>query len=558
MQILPIQDNLDASQLDRSQTTAAASQASAMFANMMAQQYGTQLSLNLSQQSSVNSAVSRAEDVSSTARANGSGTTSAGTEPMVTKEDFAAIRKELESAGYDPGKLDELSERVDSGLSYRALAQALGSTNSTAGSKTIDSSTKTQLLSFMMKLGFSSAEAQTLVDASGNGQTKALIKAIQRKLTAMPADRQVDISTDELSALGQVLNLSDKGQSALKGYLGAAGSNSRINTSASGLRGMVTVLSSEANGGEDLIKKVSAMRDLVSEVVRQAEEKAKGASRSDRLSQTDQDKWIATKEKDKLLKPMQDEKSGQASGKGQVAKNQTTAEGKTGTSSKDAKSDAKASQDMAKELKETLESLSSGKTGTDSSLPKSSTTSTSSMPTTNILAAQMQTQSTLGALMSAGQTTVMDKASTLFSQVQNAVLQNMSDGQSRLTLQLTPEDLGTLNVMLQVDGDKLRATIKADTPEAAKTLSDQLGQLRVALEQQGLKVEELSVSQEKVGSQYPQAWSGADGQNAGQETQQRARTLRMSQLRAVAATVDGGTMETAVSAESGETLNLVA
>ena len=89
--------------------------------------------------------------------------------------------------------------------------------------------------------------------------------------------------------------------------------------------------------------------------------------------------------------------------------------------------------------------------------------------------------------------------------------------------------------MLQVRDKELSAVIRADSPEAARALSDQLAQLRQTLEQQGFKVSSLEVQTGLANQHGYHTWSGADGHNLMQERQERARMQRLSSLRGQAA-----------------------
>lgn len=62
-----------------------------------------------------------------------------------------------------------------------------------------------------------------------------------------------------------------------------------------------------------------------------------------------------------------------------------------------------------------------------------------------------------------------------------------------VTLRLTPPEMGTVRIQMQLSGTTLAASFHAETASAHQMLSQQLGQLRTSLETQGLHVERLSV-----------------------------------------------------------------
>jgi flagellar hook-length control protein FliK len=73
-------------------------------------------------------------------------------------------------------------------------------------------------------------------------------------------------------------------------------------------------------------------------------------------------------------------------------------------------------------------------------------------------------------------------------------LAGSSDGESgRMRLRLHPAELGSVRLDLIVDGDRLRAHLQAQTQQVQEVLDRYLPQLREALQQQGLKVDEFRV-----------------------------------------------------------------
>jgi len=84
-----------------------------------------------------------------------------------------------------------------------------------------------------------------------------------------------------------------------------------------------------------------------------------------------------------------------------------------------------------------------------------------------------------------------------------------------LTLRLTPPELGTVRINLQLQGASVSADFVAESEAGGRLLSRQLAQLRTALESQGLNVERLGVQTKG------QAFAGGGGtQSEGQSTRQ--------------------------------------
>jgi flagellar hook-length control protein FliK len=82
---------------------------------------------------------------------------------------------------------------------------------------------------------------------------------------------------------------------------------------------------------------------------------------------------------------------------------------------------------------------------------------------------------------------------SLLTQVQAAV-DEASQGQNQIRIQLKPAALGTLDVSLSIEGGKLTARLIAGNSEVRDVLAGNLAQFKQALESQGLQVNQLSVA----------------------------------------------------------------
>ena len=111
-------------------------------------------------------------------------------------------------------------------------------------------------------------------------------------------------------------------------------------------------------------------------------------------------------------------------------------------------------------------------------------------------------------------------------------MRNLQDGVKQLTLQLDPGDLGTLTLVLSVKEKEVSAVIRADNPETAKVIEDQLHKIRQSLENQGLKVENLEVQSNINNNNAKQQWEGFAQHNFQQEEREyRERARLLNRLR---------------------------
>ena len=145
----------------------------------------------------------------------------------------------------------------------------------------------------------------------------------------------------------------------------------------------------------------------------------------------------------------------------------------------------------------------------------------------------------------------------IFSQVENGMLNTFANGGGRLTLQLNPQELGQVNLLLSVHNGEVRATIRAESPESAAVLSDQLQQLKTSLEEAGLKVAELEVQTGLQDNFSSGNWDGAEQHNLMRDAEERARMRRLAEIRRDASPAEAG--HTTMTTHTGrEGLHIVA
>jgi flagellar hook-length control protein FliK len=86
------------------------------------------------------------------------------------------------------------------------------------------------------------------------------------------------------------------------------------------------------------------------------------------------------------------------------------------------------------------------------------------------------------------------------------------NGVSEAKLMLFPEHLGQVDVKITMQNGLLTAIFQTDTAMAKDMLDNQMAQLRLALQSQGLNVDKLEVSQGQSASQLAGQHQGQSGQ----------------------------------------------
>ncbi|MDX2494823.1 MAG: flagellar hook-length control protein FliK [Desulfuromusa sp.] len=82
----------------------------------------------------------------------------------------------------------------------------------------------------------------------------------------------------------------------------------------------------------------------------------------------------------------------------------------------------------------------------------------------------------------------------IFDQVVTQISGSVNGESGRMVLRLQPAELGSLKLELMVEGDRIRANIQAQSHQVQELLERNLPQLRNALAEQGLKIDQFQVN----------------------------------------------------------------
>ncbi len=91
--------------------------------------------------------------------------------------------------------------------------------------------------------------------------------------------------------------------------------------------------------------------------------------------------------------------------------------------------------------------------------------------------------------------------SQIFDQVVTHLSGSVNGDSGRMVLRLNPAELGSLKLDVVVDGDEVRANIHAQSQQVQEVIERHLPQLRNALAEQGLKIEQFRVDIDKQQSE---------------------------------------------------------
>ncbi len=173
--------------------------------------------------------------------------------------------------------------------------------------------------------------------------------------------------------------------------------------------------------------------------------------------------------------------------------------------------------------------LQKNETPTDSSTAKNVTT-----PILGIggLSALQDAQAHAQSQAQANRQSLAQQAQQAAAQVERAMLTAAKDGTKSLELQLHPQELGALTIILTSRNGEVSAMLRSEKSETTEMLNKQVDQIRTQLESQGIKIDKLEVQTgTKDQASNSDMWDSLQQHNKRQEeTAQREHFERMRNL----------------------------
>jgi len=487
----------------------------------------------------------------------------------MSREDFEKVKDDLKAYGLTDDEIKALEKKVasDQGMTWKEFVATLAEKMEAARKAVLDDEHKETLANFFAKLGFSAEESETLMARLENGEQDRVMGELQARLAELPKARQLLLTKEEVVAFSSAMGFSGEFTAKLKEMFGSG-------TTVKEMREAFTLIRQEMS---DMSAKDRALVRAVGKAFAQAmgEQSRESSSARDLDAAVDLKPRVAEEAPKAEAKGPAHAKAqtpAQATGQPQV---QTGAEARTKANADasvkdDTEAKAQARAEVREDFKEAVDTRRNN-AGTEAArkssqpLPeKAAETRTdngqgdprqdsgsdadaeSNKAWNNFFGrlkddsgtAASRTQVRAETLEQALRTDVTDTASRTQSrawekvdaprvmrQVENAVIRNLTNGTKQLTLQLTPENLGKLNIVLQVQGKEVNAVIRADNAESARIINENIEVIRNALEGQGLKVEKLDVQAGLTGNQ-DNTWTGHDQHNLSREREIMAAMRR--------------------------------
>lgn len=478
----------------------------------------------------------------------------------LSREDVLGLTNELSEQGISDDRLGRLKELVNSDepVTPRSVAEALRKTEHTdAEGKpafALSDGERQELNMFLRKLGFNENEAAAAVAHLEGGGDLKVWTAIAQRLSMMDPAEAIDVSASEINVLGRAFRLNAEQRDTLNKLF--AGNDKQLSPDAL-KTGLLTLSQEMGKRAESDIKLNQALEDSLGKI-RQAildrqkiEQAADNRGSKEALQKEALFRDSATAKADGMapapakgndkdgVKDYAQSVSQKASDaaketilrdNGQADKIQGQQQAQAGRDildhNHDPRQQSRNHNGQSKDHDDAGRWMANIRSDDKQSMK---TSATESLLSRNDFIAHMNFNQT--AQNAAAQSQARQNANftqQVFQQVESGMLRNLADGTKQLSIQLTPENLGTVSVLLSVKNKELTAILRPENQEAAKAIEDQLHNLRLTLEQQGLKVERLEVRPQLQDSTQ-QAWQGFE-QNQGQETHHKSKEEQLADL----------------------------
>ncbi|QAZ68311.1 flagellar hook-length control protein FliK [Solidesulfovibrio carbinolicus] len=119
-------------------------------------------------------------------------------------------------------------------------------------------------------------------------------------------------------------------------------------------------------------------------------------------------------------------------------------------------------------------------------------------------------------------------AARVARQVESGILKGAGQEAKQLTLTLTPDELGKVQVTLTVKDKEVRAVISADNADTTAMLQEHAAKIKQSLEEQGFKVSEVEVRSQLSQDNQNAAWDSPERHNEAREQREALERIRSS------------------------------
>ncbi len=498
-------------------------------------------------------------------------------EMRLTRDDFDQMTTGLKRFGLSDKDIKELSAKVGSeeGLTWGQFVRFLTERmRASTQDVKIPTAQLPELSSFFQKLGFTPDQSKDMVGSLSRGNAAPVLEAVSAKLKTLPQNEVIGLTPREVTTFMSVLK-----RAALSG-LNAASTDKKTSAAVAalsqdlvkavetafaqgatpgGLRQALTMLKNEvAQQAGAQSEKESKLVQLVGDTLNKAARREnlwKGDDRDARRQQ------VLIRDAVGVLKDIKESVRAQVEVRNPLKKEEgSVAQGKVAAAAVEPKEPAamlrrevepRAQERPAPTQNQTSDALSravQAKAESAAPQPQPQQQRQNGSEQDNAwreffgklrtdLKAEVKAETarssefnlaeglSLGKASQAQSQTQAQASQTLrqaLSQVQNGILKTLGQGRTQLNLQLKPEELGGLSVMLQIKNKDVVAVIRAENQETGRMLAANLESIRQSIEEQGLKVSRIEVQTGLAGNEDHAAAQSFEDHNLAREREAAA------------------------------------
>ena len=457
-------------------------------------------------------------------------------ESRMTSEDLDNVRDDLKEYGMSDEEIAAIEDQVNSeeGMTWGQFVSTVAKKIAAARETEISDEKKASLAGFFGKLGFTQQESDKLIDQMKKGNFEQVMKQVEAKIEAMPADQRTMFTKDEVEAFVSSMGLSKEFVTRVQELFSS-------NTLPKDMKQAFTQIRQELAGLDKKDQKlVKAVGKAFASIMGDAHKATSAARQVDEavdLKARVAEEKADTNVREQLAQAFSDRKDAPADNTVSRQARQSAAD-KVEIKSEAPTQDQTADNDLDPEAEHDRKwNNFFDKVREDGSQAKESSVKVKTEATDSSGKTVLSQQASANNATAKAWEKV--SAPKVMKQVDQAVLKTLNNGAKQLTLQLTPENLGKLSIVLSVHGKEVSASIRAENSDAHKIISDNLHIIKQSLESQGLKVDKLDVQTGLADNQGFNNWFGESEHNLSRERE--AMIAMRNHMRSMRAQ-DAGTM----------------
>ncbi len=459
-------------------------------------------------------------------------------EIFFTKDELQDLERQLLDNGAPPDSLEALSELADQ-PDGATLGQVLYALGDTRVYETLSSEESEKLKSIASRFDPSGKLYTDMMEARASGDGAKVLSSLMDAMGNLPAGQRVTLSKSDAALLAKAAGLSD---TATKQLLGSFGNADSLMLNKNELQAFLTPAVhdfAKISGQQEKLR--AALDEVLGPLLDVARERMEAEKAASELSnrKVEQSKVVIEETVMEKVNKNLDTTRHNAHTASENVRTKMQDELGDDAHTQNKGQDTKQHADASTLLADTKAAKSSDKgDGWSQLLAKTDVRQVLTTPTlSNNITTPIMGMGTLNAqaqnfAMLKAEQNMQQLSQQAAQQVEKALFTAASNGTKRIDLQLHPAELGTLTISLVSRNGAISALLSADNPETTQALQTQMEQVRMTLEQQGIRIDKIEVQNQTQNNTAQQdKWDNLQQHNERQEENARRESLeRMRNL----------------------------